>query len=593
MNGGLDPAFQPWNAALLYLLSRDTTYASFAVTLVDRFVTEEEALIALGMAPRVADDGYREAATVLRNVSLVYDWCFDFLTGSQRARWIAYANRAAQNLLNPGFAQWGNMPHPWISPGQGNPLTAPYYGELLALAYLALATRDEHPDAQTWLDVVQNQRAQGDLFGAFQNQLIGGGSREGTGYGSGLVDLFELYILWQATTGNLLTSSTQHVQQSLPYLLHATSPTLTSVAPIGDLLPDTAGALNDRHRLWVQRLVHLFPSHPVARQAKRWLLNPALPRMTGEPSFFADFLYANTEVNPAPDLRALNTAYLAEGAGHIFVRNRWDADAVWLTFIVGARTEVRSHRDQGSLTLFRNGWLAQDQNIGSRSGLHREEEVHNLVRISMGGATLAQGLQTTAPVLRALVQNTLFAYGAADLTSLYEGQPAVQSVQREWLLLPQGVLAVHDRLQTDASATRTWQLNVPTAPVVTGSSAVVTNGAEQLRVTLLEPAAPLTSSDWTSLDADMTSGHRLDAVSTGTPVVHFVSVLSINGAASTVAGLGMHGANIQLQAGGSAQLTFGDADLGTTLTLTNAQSQMVFSGPVDLAVQAQPLLAPP
>jgi len=594
MGGANYYAFQAWNAALMYVLTNDTTYADYAVGLVDAWVTEEEALINANMRAQVAFDSYLEVGDVIGNLALVYDWCYARLTPAQRTRWVAYANQAVWNVWNPDDARWGNTVFTWSGWSLNNPVNNYYYSFLRATLYLGLATRGDNVDADTWIDRFRTQKIGNQLVPMFASDLQGGGSREGTGYGTAMRSLFELYITWEASTGERLAELTPHARESMVYLMHATSPSVDFLSPLGDHARDSTGALFDYHRHYMEALIHLFPNDPVAPIAKRWLGLSSVPQVGQFFNFYADFLYANAGVQTAADLNGLNTGYRGVGTGHTFVRTGWDTNATWLTFVAGPYTESHAHHDQGSFTLWRNGWLAYDQNVESHSGIHQEEDVHNLVAIDVGGTRVPQRESAPPSTLLALTQQAAFAYGAADITPIYNGQAPIVAVQREWVFIKPGVLVVFDRVDTGAAAnaTKTWLLNVPVLPTVAGNVATVNSGGVQLAVHQVVPGIAPVVRTWTVLDADMNGGYRLDVASTAVGRSTFLNVLVLDGAATAVTANGPNGVTMALTGGGNATVTFTADAPGTQLTLTDAGGGMVHTGELPRTVETWSVLTP-
>src|SRR5678816_2158104 len=107
-----------------------------------------------------------------------------------------------------------------------------------------------------------------DRVPTFNADLVGGGSREGTGYGVAMRRLFELYDLWKATTGEDLATRTRHTRASMLAMIHQIVPTLDKVAPTGDHARDSTAALFDYHRDYLQELMSTFPADPLAGRAK-------------------------------------------------------------------------------------------------------------------------------------------------------------------------------------------------------------------------------------------------------------------------------------------------------------------------------------
>ena len=109
----------------------------------------------------------------------------------------------------------------------------------------ALATQNT-----TWFDFLQTQK-----FGPLMDYyaaLPGGGTREGTGYGTALNNLFGNYIYWKASTGEDLAGITPHTRETIDYWVHATVPTLDRFAPIADLSRESIPNLYD----YQENLVH-------------------------------------------------------------------------------------------------------------------------------------------------------------------------------------------------------------------------------------------------------------------------------------------------------------------------------------------------
>ena len=67
---------------------------------------------------------------------------------------------------------------------------------------LGLASHGENPDAPTWLYQFRTAKLRNQLFPTFNRDLVGGGSREGTGYGTAMKNLWRLYDWWERSTGD-------------------------------------------------------------------------------------------------------------------------------------------------------------------------------------------------------------------------------------------------------------------------------------------------------------------------------------------------------------------------------------------------------
>lgn len=589
-------AFEAHFAAMLGVLSAKPEYCAYAVDKVDAYVTAEEAKIAAGENAEVAYDSYLYVGETIGDLALVYDWCFDSVTGEQKARWLAYANQAVWNVWHPDEAGWGGNVFGWSGWSIDNPSNNYYYSFLRATMLLGLAESGEHDSAQTWIDKFRVEKIQNQLVPTFESDLQGGGSREGTGYGTAMRSLFRLYDWWEASTGERIWDKTGHTRASLPNAIHFTVPTQDRIAPIGDHARDSTASLFDYHRSYMMILSSLVgPSDPLSDVTQTWLDDCSVPEMDQPFMYIDDFLYYDPAHQKSP-LSALHPTYYAKGTGSVFFRNGWDKDASWGAFIAGPFTESHAHRDQGSLLVYRGEWLAYDQNILSHSGIYQNEEAHNLVRIQDGNntITMANGSST----LTALHDAADFLYLAADITPIYGGNPAAARVDREVLFLKgPGAYIVMDRADTQNGAEAVWQLNAPIAPSPSGDDFVVNGSLGALRITPLFPSSPISDVlDWPSLDGDMDGGFRLDVTDPAAAGhARFLMVLSDGNtlsAATPMSGAGTFSASLTFSDGTTALVSFGDNTMGGTLTLTKGGNTL-FDGALSAGIDDLPLLAAP
>ena len=587
-------AFQPWYAALLYQLTGDKRYASYAIEETEKFIVAEEEKIARNQRAAVAGDSYLEVGQTIGNVALVYDWCHSLLTPEQRARWVSYSNVAVGNVWNHTGAKWGNTTYAWSGWSVDNPSNNYYYSFLRATMLLGLATHGENPQAPAWIDKFRTAKIENQLIPTFTRELQGGGSREGTGYGTAMKNLWQLYDWWERSTGERIATRTPHTLASMAHLMHSIVPTLDRLAPTGDHARDSTAALFDYHREYLLELMALFPQERLSGAARTLLDSSSVPQMKNSFMFVADFLYEQPDLQARP-LSDLSTTYWAAGTGQLMMRSAWDNSATYANFICGPYTESHAHRDQGSFVLFKGAWLATDSNVFSRSGIEQDEELHNLVRFDNGGAPVKQAYGTSC-TLAALADNKHFTYASAKITPVYRNNPAVTKSEREFLFIKPDTFVVFDRANVGSAATkRTWTLNLGGPPTVAGDMIGYADGKSRLDVQRLAPAG-LTAEvrQWPELRKGMQGGVRVDvADSAGTSSV-FLHVLSANGAVTSATrsdAPGQTGAQIKLADGRTATVRFSTQANGATLELRGADQSPQFSGPLPTGVTPPPLFA--
>jgi hypothetical protein len=565
--GGSDIwGFSAWSAALMGQLTGSTTYCTKAVAAIETQVVAAEGKISANQAPEVAGDSCLGIGDMIGDLALVYDWCFAQTTPAQRTRWLKYADQAVWNVWHNASAKWGSATIPWSGWATNDPSDNYYYSFLRATMLLGLASKGEDAQADAWITQFHDTKIMNQLVPTFNADLVGGASREGTGYGVAMRRLFELYDLWQSTTGEVLATATPHTRQSMRAMLHQLMPTRDRIAPTGDQSRDSTAMFFDYHRNYLQELIQQFPSDTLAKRAKTQLAASSLPTMSSGFMIAYDFLYDNSAVTAQP-VDGLNTTYYASGIGELYARSGWDAHATWVNMIAGPYTQSHAHQDQGSLMIYKDGWLAYDSVIDSHSGLPQETTAHGLVRITSGGQPVRQ-IANTISKLTALHQGTGYTYAAADLTPSYNGNSVVQKSQREVLYLQPDVVVVFDRVQSSASTTQTWQLASPVAASISGSLATISNAGHALKVQKIS-GGTMAVTPFTSVSSDYSGGFRLDETMTGGDN-RYLHVLSIDAAATatSVAGDATHpGVTIQMSNGHTATITFNRDTTGATLVM--------------------------
>jgi hypothetical protein len=562
VNGESIYEFRTWNGALMGALTGDPKYCTKAVAVTDAWVAAEEVKIATGAQPIVAQNSYLHVGDHIGDVMLTYDWCFDTATSAQKTRWLRYANQAVWNVWNPTQAIWGTTPRTWSGWAVNDAANNYYYSFLRATMLTGLAAHGEDAQADAWIPQFRDTKVLGQLVPLFDAELRGGGSREGTAYGVSMRGLFHLYDLWYATTGEKLQAKTKHARQSMRSFMHQMMPTLDYFAPTGDQPRDMTASFFDYQRQYLQELIAFYPSDPLAPRAKALLDGSTLPRMARAELFVYDFLYPNTDVTAQP-LEGLGTNYYASGIGHIYARSGWDRDATWINLIGGAYTQWHAHQDQGSLLIYKNGWLAYDAVITSDNGIIQETGSHSLVRINNASGPIKQVVGTTSQTV-ALHEGAGWTHAAVDVTAAYKGNASIGKVQREVVFLKPNVLVVYDRVASAAGTTQTWELATPTAPAMTGATATV-GGAHSLSVQRLVPASAPTAVTNLANVTGYRGGYRLDTTLPGGDH-RYLHVLSIDGAVTTATAANDSTVSVQLTNGKTATIAFERDAVGATLT---------------------------
>ncbi len=505
VSGNPGYGFSAIEAAMMYQLSPEAKYCNLAVSMVEDQVSSAESAIASGGRPAVAGDSYLEVGSMISDLAMTLKTCSASITSSQRQRWSAYAEQAVWNVWNFNNAQWGGRSQPWSGWSTDNPGNNYYYSFVEATMYWALASGNA-----TWINELRDRRLP--ALQAYFAKLPGGGSSEGTGYGTSHMRLFSIYHLWYEATGIDLANANPHTTDSIYYWINATVPTMDRFAPIGDQSRNSIPELYDYHRRLVLEARYDTNSQVAKNAATWWLRNIYLKNGSGTPiqnqmnsgfNFRYDLLPVGTTPTQPADL-----TYYAPGVGHLFSRTGWDRNAMWVAIVAGPYRESHAHQDQGSFTLFSQDWLAVTANIWSHSGINQGTDVHNLVRFARNGTVARQCESTTRASTIAVTPGSGGAFTAnANLTPAFCDNNAVTSWQRKFDFAGRK-LTVSDTFAITAGTTATFQVNVPVAPTLVNSREAT---AGRLRVRVLQPANATINSNFSSGKyVEDGAGYRID-----------------------------------------------------------------------------------
>ncbi|MEO7325246.1 MAG: hypothetical protein ABIW82_10505 [Dokdonella sp.] len=487
--------FSATDAVYMAQLTHKDSYCAFAVELVQNQVAAANAAISAGKAPAVASDSYLDVGPMIGDLALTYDACAAQMKSAQREAWSAYAEQAVSNVWSHMTATWGGHFFPWTGWSTKDPGDNYYYSFVNATLLWALASGSEK-----WMELLRSDKMP--ALEAYMATLPGGGSLEGTGYGTSHMRLFELYRIWRDATGDDIANANPHLTQSISYWVNATVPTLDAFAPFGDQSRSSQPILYDYHRRLMLEARDLTKREDARQLASWWLNSISIKRMTSSFNDRFDLLPAGFKGDPPGRL-----TYRASGVGQLFSRTSWDTDALWVAMIAGAYNQSHAHQEQGGFMLYRRGWLAVTENIWSHSGIQQGSEQNNILRFTRKGKTIPQRAPSTSSLTILKTGLGGEVHARAELGAAYGGAGSgVRAWQRDFDFAANG-LSVHDRFDVADGVDAIFQINVPTQPVVSGNHVQ----AGDLQIDVQTPAdAVIRVLDWHSVDADYLSGYRID-----------------------------------------------------------------------------------
>jgi hypothetical protein len=330
--------------------------------------------------------------------------------------------------------------------------------------------------------------------------LPGGGSREGTGYGTAQKNLFENYLFWKAATNEDLATVTPHTRETIDYWIHATVPTLDRFASIGDQSRSSMPELYDYHENLVHAAVVLSQGTPEAQRGTWWLQHNSVNGVQNSFNLMGDLLeYPDTPVAPTA------LTYHATGAGVFFARSSWNTDASWISFVAGKYDQSHAHQDQGSFTFFKNDWLAVTPNVWSHSGINQEVEVHNGLRfVTATGNTIPQNPSDTVESTMVTSHVGGVSFASANLGNAYSANASLVQSWTRAISLDGDVLHVSDQCTVAPGVRAIFQVQVPVEPALQPDGSIV---AGHLRIVPLDEVTVA----WTPLPApEFTAGYRIE-----------------------------------------------------------------------------------
>jgi hypothetical protein len=497
------------DSVVMFRLTGEVQYIDQALCMADLFIASENRKIAAGTQPEIAGDSYLEVGHFLEQVALSYDYGYARLTPAQRTAWEAYANQALYNVWNPDSARWGSVSRPWSGWSINDPGNNYYYSFMKATSLWALATQNA-----SWITFLQQQKFT--QLVPFFSQLTGGGSREGTGYGTAMGSLFENYRYWKGSTGEDLAALSRHANDTIDYWIHATVPTLDYYAAIGDQSRMSMPLMFDYQRKLVEEAVALKPDSAAAARGTWWLNRikvtdggdgSVLGRMRYNYNFRYDLL-ARSPAEQAPSA----LSYDASGAGALFARSDWSAGASWMSLVAGVYDQSHAHQDQGSFSFYKGEWLAVTSNVHSHSGINQGVDVHNIVRFESNGAVIGQNNTVVGKTVSDSAGTLLV---TANLTPAYSRHAQQVTSWTRSLTYQRSLhkLQVRDQCSVAQGVQPVWQLHVPVRPILQSDGSIL---AGRLRIRPTLPAAPAVNVvDMHASSSEYGAGFRIELRAAG------------------------------------------------------------------------------
>jgi len=434
---------------------------------------------------------------------IVYDWIYDALSPEERknygdhlGRWLRWYTDTPEITLQNGYwwynQTWG--PEHLNTPNTRDGITP----KLFVALGLAGAGSSCEDDARRFLDSWE-KRVPSECIPAFDE--MGGVWSESMGHGSygPIIVIPWAFEAWRTAAGEDLfqkCAPTSFLPEMTRWAVYLTVPFADHTAWIDD-----NHAANLRDFAMVAPILGARYKDPV----DNWICaEDAAGTWNKIP--WNRFLSYDPAVAPGtPAKENYPLAYHFQGAGHIYMRERWeDPNATWAFFGAGPKFAGHSRDDEGHFLIAKKGWLVlraggpghndwdyyaggslafnivtiydpeekfRRTDPGIPEGVKNEND-GGMIRYVYSSHTRSDRAKITA-----FCHDDQVIYAAADLSQGYS-QSKVSEVTRQFVYLrgKREFFVIFDRIQaTSAAYPKTWFLHMPGDPGVDGKEKVITS----------------------------------------------------------------------------------------------------------------------
>lgn len=471
-----------------------------------------------------------------------FDWCYDAMTAEERADFIA--------KMNAVVAYW-NQDGIWGAPGMGLEGNNYYWGFLRNSLMWGIASKNENPLAQGFIDHAILNRWENTFKPFAQTAFRGGIPYEGVMYGEHMYGAPIIPLQSVSNFGKDMWNEVSYFKDAVYGLIYQSLPAPTyddqnSTQPefmlysYGDQQENAARITAATDGWWLQHHTHgdymenaaqVWDGTAAGKYARGWLnfYNPPVH----------EYVKSTATGQDALALSSLPLDYVGTGnQGYFYTRNQWGPQATTAVFQLTSQPLIsHEHADSGSWQLWRNGrWLSREAagyqtsvtvpGVGGGAPVDIAGTIaHNGILFNGIGQT---NTETARATLTRLESKPAYAYGVSDLTNTYQGNPNVLHAEREILFIRAlETTIILDRLEA-AGGTKTFLMHTQRAPLSSGSNSYLNiNGEEALRLTTLAPAA---ASYQVVDELRSDQSHRLEVSTPGAPgLEYFLNVVQARG----------------------------------------------------------------
>ena len=478
-----------WGNALRYQLTGETTYARAAITRMMAFRVPDNDL------GGTKSDTYRWEDWV----PVVYDWCYDQMTPAERTEFTDRYNGYATTMMGKLFG------------GPTMPGNNYFWGYLRNEVNWGIASYYENPQADTFLQDALVTRWQNAFVPYAASDAQGGSSPEGSQYGRYILEYPVVPFTSAGLLGRDILDETNFYREALYALIYATSngpvaneagtSSFPQIFPYSDDF-DSEGyppAADQYYGDFVTAMATHFDGTALEAYARRWLANTDSP--------VSRYVEAVDDGGTAaPSFAALPLDYFAPGMQYLYARRSWNTGATSMLLQLGEPDGVgHGHFDTGSFQLISGGrWLTKETSGyngdvvgwgGTGTAFIGSTTPHNGLLFN-GQGLVAREYHDAPPDVTRLETQPAYTFASVDLSGAYRAHvrpqvdnPYASKAVRDFIYVRElDALVVLDRMDsTSADVAKTFLLHFPTAPTLSGNTALGVNGNMALKLTSLTP----------------------------------------------------------------------------------------------------------
>lgn len=341
--------------------------SNYCRTLIDNQIAALESY-----AKRDCQDFNVQCADQLKDLAIVYDWCYDIATTEEKNLMLESINSMAQRTGKAisGFHNYA----------QNN---------MLAVAYAGIATAYESVNASNWLDNALNYRYDEALLPLLNLAGPGGGWPEGTNYAS-FTKLFAAEFaeaLYSGAGVDIYSSNPYYHDEiafelTMDYPVYALDPwygDFRDYPSIGDGERQRA-VFSDYYRL-ARTIISAHYNDDLAKQLRYYLTKNDNARLN-KPVFERytlpeELIFTDPDAETTPPTTLIN---YANGTGQIFIKSDETENATYVSFQAGDHFKYHQHLDQGGFTIFKYSDLALDSGNYQGAGNRGAQEVDYMMK---------------------------------------------------------------------------------------------------------------------------------------------------------------------------------------------------------------------